>query len=213
MEFLLIALALLLPSVLGISLVNLLLPAGVPARIPVVAGYGILLGLVLVPLLMRFLNLVGAGAGFPVTAALCVLLTALAVFFHVRRGQADVPAPAANGAVFANLSRPEQALYLLFAVLLVSHVILPAVELMGRPLYPFDATMHWATKARVWFEQGELVPFVDNTAWLKMGGDGVYTDHHAVYPVTTPLLQVWMTSAIGRWDESVMNLPWVRIWP
>ena len=69
--------------------------------------------------------------------------------------------------------------------------------------------MHWATKSRAWFETGQIVPFVDNRQWLELDGVGVFTDHHPNYPITIPLLQVWMNSAIGRWDESLMNLPWL----
>ncbi len=69
--------------------------------------------------------------------------------------------------------------------------------------------MHWATKARVWFEYNRIVPFVTKDAWLEMGGAGVFTDRHPDYPVTVPLLQVWMNLALGHWDESLMNLPWL----
>jgi hypothetical protein len=83
------------------------------------------------------------------------------------------------------------------------------LEVLARPLFPWDATMHWATKSRVWFEHEAMVPFVNNNAWLKDGGVGVYTDRHPEYPPMIPLLQVWMNLAVQRWDESVMNLPWL----
>jgi hypothetical protein len=49
---------------------------------------------------------------------------------------------------------------------------------------------------------------VDNQRWPELAGEGVFTDHHPAYPSTIPLLQVWINSALGRWDESLMNLPW-----
>jgi hypothetical protein len=84
-----------------------------------------------------------------------------------------------------------------------------AVDVVWRPLFAWDATMHWATKARVWLEFVELRPFVENADWLSSSDPTVFTDHHPAYPITIPLLQLWMTSAIGRWDESLMNLPWL----
>jgi len=83
------------------------------------------------------------------------------------------------------------------------------LEVFWRPLFPWDATMHWATKARVWFEYRKMMPFVDSATWLNAFGEGVFTDQNPNYPSTIPLLQVWMNLAVGRWDESVMNLPWV----
>jgi hypothetical protein len=77
------------------------------------------------------------------------------------------------------------------------------------PLFPWDATMHWATKSRVWYEHAMLVPFVPSDIWLASGGGGSYTDHHPDYPITIPLLQVWMSTAVGYWNESLMNLPYL----
>ena len=84
-----------------------------------------------------------------------------------------------------------------------------ALEIIWRPLFPWDATMNWATKARVWFEHGDLVPFISQAEWLEKGTTDAYTDRHHNYPVTIPLLQVWMNLATGHWNESLMNLPWL----
>jgi hypothetical protein len=54
-----------------------------------------------------------------------------------------------------------------------------------------------------------MVPFVDSTTWLNTFGEGVFHDRHPDYSFTIPLLQVWMNLALDRWDESMMNLPWV----
>jgi hypothetical protein len=82
-------------------------------------------------------------------------------------------------------------------------------ELVLRPLFLWDATMHWATKARVWFEHGTMVPFVDYQTWLDLGGSGVYVDRHPHYPPMIPLLQVWISLGLGHWDESLINIPWL----
>jgi hypothetical protein len=97
----------------------------------------------------------------------------------------------------------------LLMALIATRFITLGAEVVVRPIFPFDATMHWATKARVWFEAARIVPFVENSQWLAVGGEGVYTDHHPDYPITVPLLQVWISSALGVWNESLINLPWL----
>jgi hypothetical protein len=137
-------------------------------------------------------------------AALIVLL-ASARRWCIARGPDQPLAPAAN----LRLSAQQQVLLVLLVLLIVLRLITLGLELVWRPLFPWDATMHWATKARVWFDAQSLVPFVENGQWLEQGGAGVFTDHHPGYPVTTPLLQMWVSLSLGRWDESLINLPWL----
>ena len=83
-----------------------------------------------------------------------------------------------------------------------------AMEVAWRPLFPWDAWVQWATKARVWYELGRIVPFERSAAWLA-GGTSAYFDAAPSYPATVPLLQVWSCIALGRWDDSAMNWPWL----
>ncbi len=80
-------------------------------------------------------------------------------------------------------------------------------EILSRPLYPWDAWTQWATKARVWYELSHIVPFARQDAWLAAGG-GLYFDASPEYPPTMPLLQVWSCLVLGRWDDTLMNVPW-----
>ena len=79
-----------------------------------------------------------------------------------------------------------------------------------QPLYPWDAWTQWATKARVWFELGRIVPFASADAWFAADG-AAYFDAAPGNPPTMPLLQVWACIALGRWDDALMNWPWWQI--
>ena len=99
--------------------------------------------------------------------------------------------------------------WLLLAWLVVRFVLL-GIEVAWQPLYPWDAWTQWATKARVWYELGRIVPFAGADAWFA--GDGaVYFDAAPGYPPTVPLLQAWTCLALGRWDDTLMNWPWWQI--
>ncbi len=146
-----------------------------------------LAGLLLVPLLIRLIDSTGAALSFstiaPIVAALIVLL-ALARRWSIARGPGQPLAEPAN----QRLSAQQKVLLVLLVLLIVLRLVTLGLELVWRPLFPWDATMHWATKARVWFDSQSLVPFVENGQWLELGGAGVFTDHHPGYPVTTPLV-------------------------
>lgn len=85
-----------------------------------------------------------------------------------------------------------------------------ALEVAWRPLYPWDAWIQWATKARVWYELGRVAPFARAEDWFAAGGS-VYFDASPEYPPTMPLLQVWSCLLLGRWDDALMNWPWWQI--
>jgi len=206
METLRILFALALPVLLGGWWLGLLVPRNVPARTWVVWGNGALAGLLLLPLLMRLLDALGLSLHFGLlgSTAACLAALALAVRVILRSPQALPLAPTLP----APLPAAQRVVIAVLAALILLRLLTLCLEVYWRPLFPWDATMHWATKARVWSDAGAIIPFVDNDRWLELGGQGVYTDHHPYYPITTPLLQVWMSSALGRWDESLINLPW-----
>src|SRR4051794_33698869 len=53
-----------------------------------------------------------------------------------------------------------------------------------------------------------MAPFVGASEWLNAGSSAVYYDPAPHYPATIPLLQTWMATLLGRWDDALVNLPW-----
>ncbi|HEY6130742.1 MAG TPA: hypothetical protein VIV27_01925 [Halioglobus sp.] len=208
MDFFLVTLGLALPVLLGGLWLNPFVPKHNAGRTALVWGNGTLIGLLLIPQLMRAVDalaipLTFVSAAFPVGA-----LMALALIVHFARRK-RAPPPHVAMPDYSAMPSAHKVLFLLLLLLIVLRVATLGLEVLWRPLFPWDATMHWANKARVWFEYQRIVPFVTREEWLELGGAGVFTDPHPDYPLTIPLLQVWMNLAVGRWDESLMNLPWL----
>jgi hypothetical protein len=208
MESFFIIMALALPALLGVLWLGLFVPPTTGGRTALVWGNGLLAGLLVIPMLMRLLDALGAPLRFGATASVAGGLILLAASVHLY-WQRKPAGRALQKSDWSNLPQSHKILIAFIGTLLAVRLTTLGLELLWRPLFPWDATMHWATKARVWFDAGRIVPFVENKEWLERSGEGVFTDHHPGYPITTPLLQVWMNSAIGRWDESLMNLPWL----
>lgn len=205
-----LAAALFIPVLLGSVWLNLLVPQGIPARNAFVVGHGALLGMLAITLILRGIDAAGLALSFgsgALTACVLILPALVIATKRARRAQTLPPVPLAP--TWAQLSLGGRLLFGALLALLLWRVGVLALEVYWRPLFPWDATMHWATKARVWFEHRSMVPFTDGLTWLRTAGEGVHTDRHPFYPPAIPLLQVWVNLALEHWDESLMNLPWL----
>lgn len=209
MELIRLGLALALPWMVGAFWLGALLGAARrgPGGWALVLGGGYLLGALALTLIMRGIDALEWGQRFgTVTAAACAFALAGLVVFLVRsRGAGATPAPAERHL----LGGGTKTLMLLLLVLVLVHFGMFAFEVAQRPLYPWDAWASWAPKARVWLALGSLVDFVSPQEWLAASGPAVYTVDAYHYPPAVPLMQLWMALALGRWDDALINLPWL----
>jgi len=185
-----------------------------PGEIAWIVGAGYLTGAFFLTLWMRALSLAGLPFDRFVIGAPLLLVTAALGWIAWRRHR-DTATAAIRGALRGLLAPPHAtravriAWQLLLAWIALRYVLL-ALEVVWQPLYPWDAWIQWATKARVWYEQGRIVPFARSEAWFAAGG-AVWFDASPEYPPTMPLLQVWSCVALGRWDDTLMNAPWWQL--
>ena len=170
-------------------------------------GYGYLAGMFGVSLVMRALSVAGIRWEL-VWVAAPVAIAALAACLRMRPlGIARGPRSLFDA--LATLTGATRAIFVLLLVLTCLRLVLLAVEVVLLPLVPFDAFAPWASKARVWYEYGRIVPFVSAADWVAAPGAMQFTDTHPEYPGTVPLFQVWTALWLGRWDESLVNIPWI----
>lgn len=190
-----------LPWVVGGVWAAFLVRGASSARIAIVLGYGYLLGVLALTVWMRVLGWLQVPFSWVSIAAPMLVVFALGAWL-VSRARRKQPVVTATGAV-SRLTGMSRSLWWLFALFAFAHLALATVEVGLRPLYPWDAWTQWSTKARVWYALLEMVPFSDSNTWF---GGATYTDAAPGYPVNLPLLQVWMSMALGRWDDAMMNL-------
>ena len=173
-------------------------------------GYGYFVGTLLLTLWMRLLSVIGVRFDWFAIGAPFFVAGAALIAFAARQGSVSYYA---TGAALASFWRPklerwQHTAWLLLLAWLALRFALLGAEVAWRPLYPWDAWVQWATKARVWYELRHIVPFVSADTWLA-GTTGAYFDAAPNYPATVPLQQVWSSVALGRWDDSAMNWPWL----
>ena len=192
-----------LPWLLGVAWLRLPWLKGGAVAWPTLLGYGYLAGALATTLVMRLLDAVGIRLGFLNIALALGLLIALALW----AGRGMPWQGRRIGADWQQLAGWHRAAFAGLLLLMVIRLGGLGLEVIWQPLFPWDAWSQWATKARVWYELGHLVPFVPPDTWLQ--GGGAYYDRAPHYPPAIPLLQTWTSFGLGRWDDSLMNLPWL----
>ena len=177
-------------------------------------GAGWLIGAFVLTLVMRGASLAGIPLGRVSIGLPLLLVIAAGVGLALSRGwQATLERwrsailDMTRTAIGSGLPPLQRALWLGLLAWIATRYGLLLVEATTRPLYPWDAWMQWATKARVWFELKAIVPFAPFDVWLPANG-AVYFDAAPHYPATVPLWQVWSALLIGRWDDAHTNLAW-----
>ncbi|MEO8739941.1 MAG: hypothetical protein ABI537_09590 [Casimicrobiaceae bacterium] len=215
MDVLTLTFSLALPWLLGIAaLLAVDWPRGEAPGVALAlrVGFGYCIGALLLTLWMRAASVAGLAFGWMSIALPLTVVTAL-LFGYSARKRPALWSDTRRGAIAAfrvELPRWQRVVWFVLLGWLAIRFALLATEVALRPLYPWDAWVQWATKARVWYELGHIVPFVREDAWLA-GAPGAWFDASPNYPATVPLLQVWTCVALGRWDDSAMNWPWFAI--
>lgn len=197
--------AILLPWLFGILLICLfchLLNEWLPKTI--ITAYGYLLGMVSVTLVMRVVPL----SAYYVCAAIVILSCYPATLLWRRTtfskliSLTDIP--------LIKIRFSWSLIPTIFIIGLISlHVYLITINLLLKPLFAWDAWATWSVKARTWFELKQIVDFVDRTTWLSHASNSSHVLDAWHYPDTVPLIQTWMALIINRWDDSLVNLPWL----
>ena len=176
-----------------------------------VVGAGFLAGQFLLTVWMRLLALTGLHFGLGTIGLPLVAATAIPLAVAWRRHRAAM-LPDVRGGFRALTGRALPTRWRVVAAALLGWLALRAalllIEVLRRPLFPWDAWTQWATKARVWYAEGTLVPFVTASQWLSLPNASVWFDAAPHYPATVPLTQVWSAILVGRFDDALVNLPW-----
>ncbi|ADE16678.1 conserved hypothetical protein [Nitrosococcus halophilus Nc 4] len=199
--------ALFLPWLLGIAWLRLGWRQTARGTGPLVLGYAYLLGILFTTLVMRLWDAVGLKQAFWPLAGLLLCLTLLGFWMgrHLPWKEGGHTAPS----ITRSQSPWQKGLFALLIALLAIRFASLGLEILWRPLYPWDAWTTWAPRAQVWFALKELVAFVDSATWLHNPSNEIYTIPAWHYPKTVSLIQLWISLALERWDDSLISLPWL----
>jgi hypothetical protein len=105
------------------------------------------------------------------------------------------------------LSTNMKILTVLMLALMAIHFIFMTVEVFTQPLYPWDAWLVWAYRAKAWFLAGGMVDFVSSAEWLVTTSADTYSIDAWRYPLFASVMPYWAALSLGHWSETLINLP------
>ena len=214
MEWLRLALAMLLPWLAGAASVAWAWKPKTPGGTIAALGYGFPVGLLMTAGLIVLLDVAGAGQAFWSACGLLALIAAGGWYVSGMQQRLH-PAPLVDGwrGLRAELRESHPLLRLglgLLLVLIVLRLAGTAVEVSLRPLFPWDGWNAWALRAKVWFESGELVALGGRRHW-QTAHDMLHNVGGTIHPPTVSLFHLWVARAMGRWHDALINLPWLLL--
>jgi hypothetical protein len=213
-----LSLALLLPWLCGALWIRVLLRGPAEHNLFLSLGHGYFVGMFLVTLILRLWNGAGLQLAFWPIAALLALLSIAAWVLSLRQPIVSLRKPLDSlgqpldptGTAAPTSPRWQSVVAGLLLALLAWRYLGLGLELVSRPLFAWDAFMNWAPKAVLWFQLGELTPFVAMEEWF--GQENVYTlgnERASLYPSTVSLIQLWHMLGAGTWDSGSVFIGWV----
>ncbi|PIE47840.1 MAG: hypothetical protein CSA42_01540 [Gammaproteobacteria bacterium] len=86
---------------------------------------------------------------------------------------------------------------------------LTAVDLLIKPVFPWDGWLSWSAKAKIFYYYKSIPSLVHGQYpfWqLDNGEVSVYASHH---PYFISLVQTYSAMAWGSWNDGIVNLAWL----
>jgi hypothetical protein len=145
-------------------------------------------GTVYWPGLMFFLLVFSAGGGFAA--------------WQSRRPTPTQPPKAAP-----QMNTLMKTLMVIMMVLMLIHLVFIAVEIFTQSVYPWDAWLAWVYRAKAWFLAGGMVEIVAAADWATATSANTYTIDAWLYPLFPSVIPYWAALSLGRWSETLVNLP------
>lgn len=97
---------------------------------------------------------------------------------------------------------------LAFALALMAiHLAFIAVEIFMQPLYPWDAWLVWVYRAKAWFLTDGITDLASTAEWATATSANVYAIDAWTYPLFPSVIPYWAALGLGRWSETLINLP------
>lgn len=206
--------ALLLPYAMGKALLAACVPDArswrEPGLLPWIAGAAWIVGSFALTLVMRADAMGGVRFGLASVGLPGLAIVAAASFVAWRRsgeGWRDAIVVAREGLLARGIEGAARFAWFALLAWLALRAGMLLVEVASKPIYAWDAWSAWATKAKVYFAQGGIVPFGDEAQWTA-AAPGLWFDASPAQPATLPLLQAWIATAMGRFDDARVTLPW-----
>lgn len=184
-------------------------PRAAPGRWPGVLGVGYFVAMFAVAgLLLAFDHILG-GWHYAAILVLAGVLVLAGAWWAQGMSRTPSGGNAAAGMISAGWSDASPWVRVGVALLLALIAVRMGgwlIEVLYRPIYSWDAYYYWSYRARGFLEHGSAQAFVAPGELLRGEATGYGQGYR--HPSLVSVIQLWPALALGRWHESLVNLPW-----
>lgn len=168
-------------------------------------GYGLFLGYAGLQGIVLAYDKATGGVAFLPILALIALLTSLGGWLYLKspRYFSAIPAPSP----VQSQNRLENIVLWLLVAWIALHLIFTAIEIVHRPVFPWDAWLSWIYRAKAWYFAGDILAMDHPATWVRGTDVATYNVAGQFYPTFSPVLALWSALALGEWRETLINLP------
>jgi hypothetical protein len=117
------------------------------------------------------------------------------------------PVPASSNLSEAPFNRGQKLLFAALLAWVAFHFAFMAVEVFTQPVYPWDAWTTWIYRSKAWFFSGGIAEMVSPAQWAVTTTANSYTGQAWAYPYFPSVIPFWSALSLGRWSETLVNLP------
>jgi hypothetical protein len=209
MEYLRLILGLTLPWICGFFCLRAVEARANPHSAPNVfrqIGYGLFLGYAgLHGIVLASSALFHTIQFWPIVGVLSIV-TITGGLLAYRKGIPAAPHTSIRDGI-TGLSPAGRLLCALLLGWIVVHLCLIALEILHRPMFPWDAWLSWMYRAKAWFLQDAIFQFSSPSEWTANMAGPAYNVAGHNYPTFVPTIALWAASSLGLWSDTLVNLP------
>lgn len=122
---------------------------------------------------------------------------------------------ASDGIKFKQDNRDSKLTYVLVTavvLLLLYRWGLTLVDLLSKPVFPWDGWFSWAAKAKAFYYAQKISPLISiEYPFWSFKGEDVFFVGEMRHPHFVSLIQTYTAMAWGEWRDGVVSLPWLGL--
>ena len=168
------------------------------------AGYGFFLGYAVLFIAIMAINaLTGTASWLALIAFMAAFAGSGGIAVWLSPG-VSTPAPQL---VHGPKSTAAKLLTALISLWMTVHLVFVAIDIFTQPVYPWDAWLAWVYRAKAWYFAGGINAIVSPAEWASASTANIYSIDAWKYPLFPSTIPYWSALSLGRWSETLVNLP------
>ena len=168
-------------------------------------GAGFFIAVLLISSVMRLSDAIGLPFSFRSLVSIQFAIVAALIILRYH-----FPLPAQSPSCRSDLTPLQWYIVCAIFLFLAVRLSIVTMDLLYKPLIPWDGWFSWSAKAKIFFYEKSIVQLYDErTPWWEFRNAPANAIGGMRHMNMLPLLQAYIAISYGEWQDSYINVPWV----